>query len=356
MGRKSSHRFAYRWKMEDGYPSPGIQYHGKKVFGTFICGGGSSMGYKLAGYNHLGGVEIDPKVAEIYRTNHKPEYLFEEDIRTFNSRKNFPDSLSNLDLLDGSPPCSTFSSSGSREKAWGKKKKFREGQSEQRLDDLVFRYIDTISILKPKVAILENVKGLVLGSAKAYAKRIKTQFEDSGYRVQVFLLNAASMGVPQKRERVFFVGLREDLNLPLLKLDFKEPAIPFGQFMEKNVRRSKATELTESVKKRLPFHKRGEMDLGPASQRMNGKLSFFNSKFAYPEKVSLTIASAGGSRHIVYGQDRTYTTEELCQIGTYPIDYNFKGMDPQYLIGMSVPPVMTAQISYQIYRQWLSRI
>ena len=52
----SAHLFPYRWSLADGYPAKGITYHGRKVFGTFICGGGSTMGYKLAGYHHLGGV------------------------------------------------------------------------------------------------------------------------------------------------------------------------------------------------------------------------------------------------------------------------------------------------------------
>ena len=75
------------------------------------------MGYKLAGYEHLGGVEIDPKIADVYRENHKSKYLYVEDIRLFNKRNDLPAELFSLDLLDGSPPCSTFSMAGSREKA-----------------------------------------------------------------------------------------------------------------------------------------------------------------------------------------------------------------------------------------------
>jgi DNA (cytosine-5)-methyltransferase 1 len=63
-------KFQYKWKLEDGSPAKNIYYHGLKVFGTFVCGGGSTMGYKLAGFNHLVGVEIDKKTSEVYKKNH----------------------------------------------------------------------------------------------------------------------------------------------------------------------------------------------------------------------------------------------------------------------------------------------
>jgi DNA (cytosine-5)-methyltransferase 1 len=214
----NKHKYPYRWKLSDGYPGS----NGLNVFGTFICGGGSTMGYKLAGFNHLGGVEIDPKIADVYKVNHKPKYLYVEDIREFNKRTDLPDELYNLDLLDGSPPCSSFSMAGNREKDWGKKKVFKEGQALQTLDDLFFDYIALAKKLQPKIVLAENVKGLIQGNAKNYVHKIKKGFEDAGYKVQLFLLNAASMGVPQKRERVFFICQRNDLNLPkfgLLKID-----------------------------------------------------------------------------------------------------------------------------------------
>ena len=224
----NKHRFNYKWNLKDGYPNK----NGLKVFGTFICGGGSTMGYKLAGFEHLGGVEIDPPIADVYKTNHDPKYLFIEDIRDFANRLEFPKDLYNLDILDGSPPCSSFSMAGNREKDWGKTKVFREGQAEQRLDDLFFDYIRLAKKLQPKVVIAENVKGLIQGNAKAYVHRIKKEFEAAGYKVQLFLLNAASMGVPQKRERVFFICQRNDLNFKPLKLAFDEKPILFGELDE----------------------------------------------------------------------------------------------------------------------------
>lgn len=341
----NKHKFPYRWYLKNGYPAEGIEKHNKNVFGTFICGGGSTMGYKLAGYNHIGGVEIDPKVADIYKENHKPKNLYIEDLREFNKRKNLPDELYNLDLLDGSPPCSSFSMAGSREKAWGKKKKFREGQTKQVLDDLVYVYIETIEKLKPKVAILENVKGLIQGNAKSYAKKIKSKFEKSGYRVQVFLLNAASMGVPQKRERVFFIGLRNDFKLPLLKLNFNEKAIIYSK-IEDNCYENKIAKCD------LKYFKICKEGKSIASVHPKGNR--FNSIKLSKNNVINTIAS--GSELYHYEKAKALSNTELKLAGTYPIDYNFKNIVPKYLIGMSVPPVMTAQISHQIYLQWLSKI
>ncbi len=229
------HNFNYKWYLKDGYPQGiGIK-NDLKVFGTFINGGGSTMGYKLSGFTHLGGVEIDPQVADIYKTNHNPKYLYVEDIREFNKREDLPKELYELDILDGSPPCSTFSMAGSRESAWGKEKVFREGQAKQTLDDLVFVYIETINKLKPKVAILENVKGMIAGNAKAYVKEASRRLNEYGYNVQIFLLNAASMGVPQRRERVFFVCSRKELKYPKLKLDFNERAITFREVIDKSI-------------------------------------------------------------------------------------------------------------------------
>ena len=85
-----------------------------KVFSTFSCGGGSSYGYKLAGYDLLGNVEIDDKINSMYVKNHRPKYNYHMDIRDFNKLKILPRELYNLDILDGSPPCSTFSMAGIR--------------------------------------------------------------------------------------------------------------------------------------------------------------------------------------------------------------------------------------------------
>jgi DNA (cytosine-5)-methyltransferase 1 len=335
------HLFPYKWNLADGYPAKGITKNDYNVFGTFICGGGSTMGYKLAGFNHLGGVEIDPKIAKVYELNHKPKYLYLEDIRNFVKRNDIPTELYNLDLLDGSPPCSSFSMAGNREKDWGKKKVFKEGQSEQILDDLFFEYIALAKKLQPKIVLAENVKGLIQGNAKLYVKKIFKAFDEAGYNVQLFLLNAASMGVPQKRERVFFICQRKDLNLPKLKLEFGEDAIPFGKVSDHS---DKKINVTDTYLKYWNDAKEGESV---------GKMMCVRKQSE--NKVSDTVlGSSGVGYHNKYIREVNNIETKL--IGTFPLDYDFQNVEPKYLIGMSVPPVMTAQIANQIKTQWLNKL
>jgi len=310
------------------------------------------MGYKLAGLEHMGGVEIDPKVADVYKTNHKPKYLFVEDIREFNKREDLPAELYELDILDGSPPCSTFSMAGSREKGWGKEKVFREGQALQTLDDLVFVYCDAIAKLKPKVFLLENVKGIIQGNAKWYSKQIVARMEAHGYKVQVFMLNAASMGVPQKRERVFFIGHKKEFDLPRLVLRFEEKAVTFGDVKVMDNGKPIAGKMLDLWNKKRP----GEKSLARACVRTTGVENYFGTKIQAANEVSVTLIASDSSPIVHDLKPFELHDDEIKQIGTYPLDYNFKGIEPKYLIGMSVPPVMTAQIAHQIWLQWLSKI
>jgi DNA (cytosine-5)-methyltransferase 1 len=346
------HLFPYKWFLKDGYPAKGIPKNDYKVFGTFICGGGSTMGYKLSGFNHLGGVEIDPKIAKVYQLNHKPKHLFLEDIRHFVKRSDIPEELYNLDLLDGSPPCSSFSMAGNREKDWGKKKVFKEGQAEQVLDDLFFEYIALAKKLQPKIVLAENVKGLIQGNAKLYVKKIFKAFDEAGYNVQLFLLNAASMGVPQKRERVFFICQRKDLNLPKLKLEFNEDAILLESVCEK----LSINNLTDYEKKLYPFRLKTDTSMSQVLKRVENRDGWFSHSLLNQKEVCPTLLSDSTSKNLWNDYPYHLTSNEAKLIGTYPIDYDFQDVTPCYLIGMSVPPVMTAQIANQIKIQWLDKI
>lgn len=311
--------FTYKWNLSD---LEHVKKNGLNVFSCFACGGGSTMGYKMSGFTVLGCNEIDPEMIEVYKRNHNPKYPFLESIETFKLRDDLPGELFNLDILDGSPPCSSFSMAGSREKAWGEKKKFREGQADQILDDLFFHYIDLAKKLRPKVVVAENVKGMIQGNAKGYVKQIIGLFGAAGYDVQLFLLNGATMGLPQARERVFFVCKRKDLDFPKLKLGFNEKPIPFR-------------DVYDGINHPKKYYEKRYGDVLMRLDRPSQTLVSANRYF-YPKGYEIGV--------------RNYIA-----IGSFPGDYQFKSEKTiKYQIGMSVPPLMMHKISEQIYKQWLS--
>jgi len=352
-----SNLFKYKWEMSKDYPK---EKNGKTVFSCFSCGGGSTMGYKLAGFDVLGCNEIDPKMMEAYRKNHNPKYSYLEPIQDFKNRNDLPDELYNLDILDGSPPCSSFSMAGNREKDWGKEKKFREGQSLQVLDTLFFDFIDLAEKLKPKIVIAENVKGLLLGEAKSYVYKILESFDKAGYYVDYKLLNAAKMGVPQRRERVFFYAIRKDLykgefvdlfcRQPYLDLGFNEKEIIFKEIKSTDNDR-KIPSL--SVKRLWENRIDKDIDMSSTSARIDNKPNkWFNWNYIKNNNIVNTIK--GDDTNILYDEFRYLSNIELKLIGSYPIDYDFCNNKVDYLVGMSVPPVMTANIAKRIYEQWLN--
>jgi len=357
----SNHKFPYRWNLKDAK----FTKDKGKVFSCFACGGGSTMGYKLAGFDVLGCNEIDPKMAEAYKVNHDPKYCFVEPIQTFKLRDDLPEELYDLDILDGSPPCSSFSMAGSREADWGKEKKFREGQAEQVLDTLFFDFIDLAKKLQPKVVVAENVKGLLLGEAKSYVLKILESFDEAGYFVNYWLLNASTMGVPQKRERVFFLALRKDIAEPFLEsvdmfhigpainMDFDEQKIPYKYFKEaKNFQYP----ISEFYKTLWDQRINGDSSFADINGRVRGKQNTgFGTNFLYENNVCGTLTTKKDC-YCLFDEPRYLSDIETMCVGSFPQDYNFLNNKPEYLIGMSVPPVMTAQIASRIYEQWLSKI
>jgi DNA (cytosine-5)-methyltransferase 1 len=344
---------AIAWYLQDLKTVP---QNGLKVMTSFSCGGGSSMGYKLAGCDVIAANDIDPEMAYHYKLNLNPKHYFLCPIKDLLSKK-LPDELYHLDILDGSPPCSTFSMAGSREKAWGKKKHFREGQAEQILDDLFFDYLDLVEHLRPKVAIAENVKGMLQGNAKGYCKLIIERFKAIGYKPQLFLVNAVDCGVPQKRERVFFVALRDDIDKPKLVLAPKHRWISAGEAIsdlqvltDDEVRDTKGTITDDRFWNQTKI---GD-SYSEACMKLRGKGSFFNHYKIDPNKPCFTLTS---NPHLLmhWETPRRLTFRENKRLGSFPDDYQAKtDKIGKYMIGMSVPPRMTEQVAKAVIEQWLS--
>jgi DNA (cytosine-5)-methyltransferase 1 len=353
--------FNYQWYLKDALFPKNMG----KVFSCFACGGGSTMGYKLAGFDVIGINEIDKRMADIYIKNHNPKYAFIEGIQTFKDRTDLPAELYQLDILDGSPPCSSFSMAGNREKDWGKKKKFAEGQAEQVLDTLFYDFIDLAAKLQPKVVVAENVSGILKGNARDYVRKILTAFDKAGYLVQEFELDSSQMEVPQRRERVFFIAVRKDLehllpkqqgllfcDFPKLNMKFGRLPIPFDKIRCEGLNDAPWTAHDQSIWDRRIIGDRG---YGTTLLRTEGRESNFNASYIYPDRAVCTIASSQGSKVVLFDEPRQMNSKELLLAQSFPLDYDFlsdKYSKIKYVLGMSVPPIMMAHLANRLSSEW----
>lgn len=205
------------------------------------------------------------------------------------------------------------------------------------------------------------MKGLLLGEARSYVRKIYKEFDAAGYYCQHWLLDASKMGVPQKRERVFFIALRKDLAepflynadmftvVPKLVIEWKEKPIIYSEIEDVN---DKSETLTETQKKHWL-----NTPPGNAFSEFHEKGHWFNSYRIAPHEICQTVLAGTGNAGIYhYEYARKLNTVEYAKASTFPADYNFIENKPKYLMGMSVPPVMTAQIAKQVYEQWLSKL
>lgn len=298
------------------------------------------MWYKNAGYTIKGICEIDKEMVDVYNKNFPDvQQVYHMSIVDFNKYKP-RDDLINIDILDWSPPCSTFSMAWSREKARGVKKKFREWQAAQVLDDLFFHFLDTVELLRPKVVVAENVKGMLQGKARWYVKMIAKRFDELWYKLQIFLFNGASMWLPQRRERVFFLAHDKKYDLPDLKFYFNDQPIRFQDICDDTDQTSTLSSLYNKYREQAqPWQTVGK---------------FMSNRKVQYNKVCNTIVSSSAIFHPKY--KRELNTKELSLIGSFPQDYNYWSVKPKYLIGMSVPPLMMYRIASEIKTQWLDKI
>lgn len=173
------------------------------VISTFSGCGGSSLGYQLAGGKVLLAVEMDDNAVETYKLNFPNTPVYHGDIHNLTSDeilKRCNLKPGELDILDGSPPCQGFSTAGKREYCDPRNQLYNE-------------YIRLLRGLQPKVFVMENVSGLVKGKMKLIFKDILTELKASGYNVKVRLMNAMYYNVPQSRQRLIFIGVRNDLGI-----------------------------------------------------------------------------------------------------------------------------------------------
>jgi len=370
----------------------------------FAGGGGSSAGYKLAGGDCKFVNEFQQVAVNTYLANWPGTPHICGDIKNVTGKQIMEMTglkVGELDILDGSPPCPPFSMSGTKKKGWNKEK-MAYGMKQQNIEDLTWEMIRITREMKPKVVICENVKGLTMEYAKQHLDRMITDFEKEGYTTTSKVLNGIHYGVPQKRQRVFIVSVRNDVmdDIGMPPMVFynnnifpegvmnEEPTVEdaIGDLRLDNENSVEAHELCELMKKsakykwlkRLPKNPDkvvsvGDDVVGPWYDKViahrskmgkelpEKKTSFFQSRRVPWNQASHTLSEQGLMTslavHLHPEEDRGYTTKESTRIMTLPEDYINTGTLNEKLarIGLMVAPMMMYHLADSIYENVLQK-
>ena len=209
----------------------------------------------------------------------------------------------------------------------------------QKLDDLFFHFLDFANKIKPKVIIAENVKGLIMSKAKNYARKILAYYKSIGYHVQVFLLNSKFMQVPQARQRVFFIGIRNDIyeKLPSdfkLKMIFNFNTITVKEAIN-DLPISDKTIDKKSKQYDLWLRTKPGKNFSDAAKMVFNSTSYFSNLKLHPNLPCPTITSGGVIYH--YEKPVKIVGKQISRLQSFPDDFNFCNHDVKYVCGMSVP-------------------
>ncbi len=363
-----------------------LPWNGFNAISTFSGCGGSSTGYRMAGFRVLWASEFIDAARDSYNAN-KADYtiLDGRDIRHVK-----PEDIlaaikmkpGELDLFDGSPPCASFSTAGKREAGWGKVKKYSD--KSQRTDDLFYEFIRLVAGVRPKVFVAENVSGLVKGTAKGYFLEILAAMKASGYRVTCKVLDAQWLGVPQQRQRTIFVGVREDLGLepvhpkPLPYRYSVKDALPWivkiavnrFDYVQASTVQASTGKRTSSTLSGEPLGMvEAETDIsryaigkewdklkeGEQSERFFSLVRCNRDNPSPCVQASHGNTSTAGITHPT--EKRKFTIAELRRICAFPDDFILKGTYAQQWerLGRAVPPVMMSHVAATIRDGILAR-
>lgn len=345
-----------------------IPWNGYNVVSTFSGGGGSCLGYRMAGYRVLWANEFVEEAQKTYRANHPGTILDTRDIRQIKPEEILEAihmKQGEIDLFDGSPPCCAFSTAGKREKGWGQKRDYSDGKSQQ-IENLFFEYIRILNGLQPKCFIAENVSGLVKGTALGYFKEFLREMKKCGYRVKAQLLNAKWLGVPQSRERLIFCGVREDLGI--------DPVFPKPEAYSYTIRDALSGTVIDEVERKMLLESAKHYAWGKIAAKMpvnsiktvSGQditgHGYFNLSRDPWDKPSSTLCQSHGGLSVcgtIHPEEcRKYTINELKRLTSIPDDFILTGEYPQKYerLARMVPPVMMMHIAKTIQTQVLDRL
>ena len=372
--------------------------HKFTVISTFAGGGGSSTGYRLAGGKVLCINEFVEEAVKTYGENYPETHILPGDIKELNG-KDFLEAaglqVGEVDILDGSPPCSAFSVagklshnsveeeridlygnvtiekvSGKHSDGWGQSKNYSDGKIVENIEDLFFEFLRVADEIRPKIIVAENVKGLTVGEAKEYYNKITNKFEDIGYEVCSKVLDSRYFGVSQTRTRVIFIAVRNDiaekvgLNFMTIGNLFPEESrdiIPVKDVMVGlQYDKDEVDRLTEKFTNTAYWKQTGIlMPIDPekvlSGDDYNPKRHHFNLKRVSQYVPAPTLTAMGsadttaGAFH--WSEPRKLTLGELKRIMSLPDDFKLTGKWNQKAerIGRMVPPLMMKAIASSIY-------
>ena len=282
------------------------------VISTFAGCGGSSLGYSMAGFRELLAVEWDNNAAATFGLNFPEVPVHHGDIAQLSVEAVLAQTglqPGKLDVFDGSPPCQGFSTAGKRVLDDPRNGLFRE-------------YVRLLRGLQPKVFVMENVSGMVKGKMKLVFAEILRDLKASGYQVSARLLNAMYFHVPQSRERMIFIGVRNDLG--------RAPSHPRAQ--------------------RKPYTVRS---LYPEVKQIRTYSAGYTIRWIDADRPQPTIGrdhAQKPTRWLINEKEHRPTTEQLSVISSFSTSFRFAGNDNDAWarIGNSVPPLFMRAIAQHI--------
>jgi len=315
------------------------------VISTFAGCGGSSLGYSMAGFRELLAVEWDDNAVTTFKLNFPDVSVYHGDIAKLSVAQCLE--MTNLlpgqlDVLDGSPPCQGFSTTGKREFDDERNQLFRE-------------YVRLLRGLHPKVFVMENVSGMVKGKMKLIFAEILRELKASGYQVSARLLDAVYFGVPQFRERLIFIGVRDDLKIMPSHPAAQTIPITVGEAWQE-VRDENAPHLSPKLASFI-----GKIPVwGDGSDVFRNRIHFSTMRLDMQRPSRTLTKNNYGSFacHVHPNGQRAITTAEAKRIASFPDSYQFPGNYKESIecMGNCVPPLFMRAIARHIRSEILSRV
>lgn len=312
------------------------------VVSLFAGCGGSSLGYRMAGFKVRLAVEWDEHAAQTYAANNPGTPLHVGDIGKLSTE----DALrladlqpGELDILDGSPPCQGFSTAGQRMVDDPRNQLFRE-------------YIRLLEAFRPRVLVMENVSGMVKGKMKLTFVEILGELKARGYAVAVRLMDTRWFGVPQARQRVIFVGVRNDI-----ALDPVHP-VPF-QARPWTCREASVGVAHEEMPRLSDCYGKMWSRIPPGKNASHLVGKGFNAQKVHPDKPCNTIPKIGTNQSGIptgfgtmmhWAHPRGISIPEAKRFQSFPDQFILEGTHEQRWarIGNSVPPLFMRAVASAI--------